>query len=152
MLVLQSQSIDHYRILVPPFCFIVCLLVWVFRQTREFFSLILRRHHNWYRTAHFDLHSTLMSTEQWGFFNVPHLLWNGPILYNGHFRSRTRIAERLTMKLSLPVLMTWACPDRGSNPDLPHARRTHYHDVIAAVASFLDYIPIYSRNILSNSY
>ena len=24
--------------------------------------------------------------EQWVFFNVPHLQWNGPILYNGHLR------------------------------------------------------------------
>ena len=36
---------------------------------------------------------------------------------------------RLAVELSLPVLTTKVCPDRVSNPDLPHARRTLYHYV-----------------------
>ena len=36
----------------------------------------------------------------------------------------TSVAERLAVVLSLPVLTTLVCPDRVSNPDLPHARWT----------------------------
>ena len=67
-----------------------------------------------------------MAIEQWGIFNVPYLLWHGPTLYNDHLR-----AERLAVELSLPVLTT--CPDRGSNPYLPHARRTLFLYATAAV-------------------
>ena len=44
-----------------------------------------------------------------GFFNVPHLLWNGLTLYNGHLRgpvTLTPIPVRLTVVLSLPVFTT----------------------------------------------
>ena len=34
------------------------------------------------------------------------------------------IAKRLAVELPLPVLTTYVCSDRGSNPDLPHARQT----------------------------
>ena len=30
--------------------------------------------------------SALMAFEQWGFFSMPHLLWQGPTLYNGHLQ------------------------------------------------------------------
>ena len=41
-----------------------------------------------------------MAIEQWGFFNVPHLLWHGPTLFNGHLRGPvtiTPIAEHVTI-------------------------------------------------------
>ena len=44
---------------------------------------------------------------QWGFFTVPHLLWQRSNIYNGHLRgpvTPTTITERLAMELSLPVL------------------------------------------------
>ena len=50
------------------------------------FSLIWSRHHYQWSTIHYDLFLTLMAIEQWGFFNVPHLLWHGPTLYNDHLR------------------------------------------------------------------
>ena len=34
--------------------------------------------------------------------------------------------HRLAVELSLPVFKTLVCRDRGSNPDLPHARWTLY--------------------------
>ena len=34
----------------------------------------------------------------------------------------TLVAERLAVELSLPFFTTQVCRDRGSNPDLPHAR------------------------------
>ena len=37
-----------------------------------------------------------MAIAQWRIFNVPHLLWQGPTLYNGHLRGRvtlTPVAE-----------------------------------------------------------
>ena len=65
------------------------------------FSLIWRRHHYRWRTASFDLFSVLMTIEQWGFFRMPHLLWHGASVYNGHL---TPFAERLAVELSIPVL------------------------------------------------
>ena len=87
----------------------------------ENFSLIWRRHHCRWRSAHFDLRLALVAIEQWGFFNVPHPLWHGPNLYNGHLRGSlalTPFSERLAVKLSLPVFTTL----RGSNPDLLHTK------------------------------
>ena len=40
----------------------------------ENFSLIWRPHHYSWRVAKFDLYLTLIAIEQWGFFNVQHLL------------------------------------------------------------------------------
>ena len=108
-------------------CHCILLLCVQFIVPLENFSLIWRRHHCRCRAANFDLCSALMAIEQWGFFNVPHLLWHGPTLYNGHLRgpaTPTPLAERLAVELSLPVFTTRVCRDRASNPVLPHARRT----------------------------
>ena len=43
------------------------------------------------------------------------------------------VDESLLVELSLPVQMTEVCPDRGSNPHLPHARQTIYHKLTASV-------------------
>ena len=100
-------------ILLPPTCKINCVKIVstcnIFMLTGDVFMLTCN-----------------IVIEQWGIFNVPHLLWYGPTLYNGHLR-----AERLAVELSLPVLTT--CPDRGSNPYLPHARRTLFLYATAAV-------------------
>ena len=53
---------------------------------------------------------------------VPHLLWHGTSVYNGHLRGRVivfPIAECLTVELSLPVFMTMAVGIR--TPNLPLA-------------------------------
>ena len=58
---------------------------------------------------HFDLCSASMAIDQWMFFSVPHLLWHGASVYNGHLRvpiTITSIAERLAVELSLPVFTT----------------------------------------------
>ena len=97
------QSINYYDcypVEVRCFCF-VCFGVFV---PLENFSLIWRRHHYRWRAENVDLCSALMAIEQWGFFNVPHLLWNGASVYNGHLRgpvTLTPIAERLAVGLSL---------------------------------------------------
>ena len=73
------------------------------------FSLIWTRHHYRWRAANFDLYSALMAIEQWGFFSVPHLLWHGASIYNGHLRgpvTLTPVAERLAVELSLTVFTT----------------------------------------------
>ena len=96
----------------------------------ENFSLIWRNHHCRWRAANFDLVcSALMTIKQWGFFNVPHLLWHGPAPYNGHLRGTVTLsplAERWAVELSLPVFTTQVCRDWGSNPNLPNARWTLY--------------------------
>ena len=85
---------------------LVCLGIFVLLEN---FSHIWRRHHYWWRATNFDLYSALMAIEQWGFFSVPHLLWQGPTFYNSHLRwpaTLTPIAKQLTVELSLPVLIT----------------------------------------------
>ena len=72
----------------------------------ENFSLIWWRHHCQWRAANFDLCSALMAIEQWGLFNVPHLLSHGTSFYNGHTVTLTSNAECLAVELSLPVLTT----------------------------------------------
>ena len=63
---------------------------------------------------------TLGSHGHWAvrFFSVPHLLWHGVSVYNGHFRrtvTLTSFSERLAVKLSLPVLTTLVCRGWDSN-------------------------------------
>ena len=90
-------------------CEYLCLFVWILSShSRICRSYIWRCHHCRWRAANFDLCSAL-SIEQWGFFNVPHPLQHGPTVYNGHLRgpvTLTPVAERLAVKLSLPVLTT----------------------------------------------
>ena len=69
----------------------ICLFLFVsfgFFFPLENFSLIWSRHDHHYRwrAANFDLWSAFMAIEQRGFFSVPHLLWNGASVYNGHLR------------------------------------------------------------------
>ena len=52
----------------------------------EDFSLIWKLHHYRWRAANFDQCSVRMVIERWGFFNVPHLLWNGTSMYTVHLR------------------------------------------------------------------
>ena len=82
----------------------ICLFG-VYRPTRECFTH-MKMSPLPVKGCKFDLCSTLMSIEQWGFLNVPHPLRNGPTVYNGHLRGPvilTPNAERLTVELSLPV-------------------------------------------------
>ena len=82
-------------------CF-VCLCGVIFPL--ENFSLIWRRHHCRRKAANFDLCSALMTTEQWGFFNVSHLLWHRPTLYYGHLRGPVTSHSYL-----LPSVWQWSC-------------------------------------------
>ena len=50
----------------------------------ENFSLIWRRHHCRWRAANFL--PMLGTNGHWGFLNMPHLLWHGTSVYNGHLR------------------------------------------------------------------
>ena len=62
-----------------------------------------------------------MAIEQWGFLSVPHLLWHGASVYNGHLWgpvTLTPIAERLAVELSLPVFTTKVC--RGNRYETRH--------------------------------
>ena len=87
--------------------FFVCFLV-----PLENISLIWRRHHCRWWAGDFDQCSALMAIEQWGFFSVPHLLWQGTSVYNGHLRGPVTLspfAERLAVELLLPVFTTLVC-------------------------------------------
>ena len=96
-------------------CLFVCLGLYV---PLENFSLIWRRHHCRWRAANFDLCSTLMAIEQWGFFSVSHLLWHGASVYNDYLQgpvTLTPVAERSALELSLSVFMTKVCRGWDSN-------------------------------------
>ena len=59
--------------------------------------------------------------------SVPHLMWHGSSVYNGHLRGQMTLApvtELLVGELSLPVFNDFGMYRSGSNPDLPHAKRT----------------------------
>ena len=94
----------------------VCLFFFV---SLENLSLIWRRHHYHWRGANFELCLALMAIEQWGFFNVPHPLWHGASLYNGHLRGPVKhtYCQALAVQLSLPAF-TQVCRgwDSTSHP------------------------------------
>ena len=74
----------------------------VYRPTREFFTNMVTSPLPMKGCKfNFGLCSALMAIEQWGFLNLPQLLWHGPTLYNV---TLTPVVERLAVKLSLPVL------------------------------------------------
>ena len=80
-----------------PLSFYFCL---EFIILLEICSLKWRHHHCRWRAANIDLCSALMAIEQWGFFNVPHLLRHGPTVYNDHLRGPVTlipVAERLAV-------------------------------------------------------
>ena len=76
----------------------VCLIR-VFRTTRELFTYF---HHYLWRATDFDLYSALMAIEKWRSFNVPHLLWHGPTLYNSHLWGPVTLTP-------LPSVWQWSC-------------------------------------------
>ena len=72
---------------------------------------------------------------------MPHLLWHGASVYNGHLRGPVTlipIAERLAVELLLPVLRIRSVAARIRTPNLPLAgqrlkplryRRGHFEDL-----------------------
>ena len=63
-----------------------------------------------------------MTIAQWGFFSLPHLLWHGTSVYNGHLRgpvTLTPITECLAVELSLLVFTTKVC--RGLDQNTQHS-------------------------------
>ena len=54
-----------------------------------------------------DLYSSLMAIEQWRCFSVPHLLWHGTSVNNGHLQEYVTlkpVVERLAVEILLLVL------------------------------------------------
>ena len=50
------------------------------------YVLVWRRHHYHWMGTNFDQYSALMAIKQWGFLSLPHLMWRGISVYNGHLR------------------------------------------------------------------
>ena len=102
------------------FCRTFDIFVYFFLVPLKNFSLTWRRHHFRWRATKFDLYSTFIAIEKWGFFNVPHL-WHRATLYNGHLWGSlilTPFAERLEVlevELSLPLFTTKIYRSRDSN-------------------------------------
>ena len=80
----------------------------------ENFSLIWRSHHYRRRATNPDIYSKFMAIEEWGFFNVPCLLWHGPALYDGHLRGPMTLKP--VAELSQPVLRTYRSILTGDRP------------------------------------
>ena len=82
---ITSSSINNQYIYVPTIQHCLSVRLEYFGRL-ENFSLIWRRHRRRGRATNFDLCSAHMAIEQKGFFNVPHLQWNGASIHNGHLR------------------------------------------------------------------
>ena len=102
----------------------------VYHPTWEYFT-----HMETSPAANFDLCLALMANEHWGFFNVPHLLWHGLALYNGHLQGPMThtCCQAFGCGAVTSSFMTRVCRDQGSNHDLPHARRSLYLYATATV-------------------
>ena len=68
------------------FCLFVCLFVWSFSyNSRIFYSFgDVTIAGEGLQILTYSL--AIMAIEQWGFFSMPHLLWHGTSVYNGHLR------------------------------------------------------------------
>ena len=102
-----------YWIICIMCVFILFSFVW-FVVPLENFSLIWRHHHCHRRAANFDLCSTLMANEQWWFFSVPHRLWRGASVYNGHLLGPVTLTP-FAVELLLPLFSTKVCRGWDSN-------------------------------------
>ena len=108
-----------------------CWLTWFkigFSSHSEVFTHMETCHHYRWGASNFDLYvvhkHVLITTEQWGFFDVPNLLWYGTSVYMEISEVSWHsylLPSVFAMELSLPVLMTWVFRNRESNPDLTHA-------------------------------
>ena len=86
------------------------LFVWCFRPTREIF-------------IHLKTSPLMMKGCKFWHLLVTHSNEGYLTCHTYCDTGQPSVAERLAVNLSLPVLTTYVCPDRGSNPDLSHARR-----------------------------
>ena len=75
-LLVEASSFAEYLLV----CLFVCL---GFHVPPENISLTWKRYHYRWRASNFDLYSAVMAMQ---FFSVPHLLWHGSFVYNGHLR------------------------------------------------------------------
>ena len=104
-----QEKIGQVNLLQMAICLFVYFGLFV---PLENLLLIWRSHHYRWSATNFDLCSALMPIEQWGFFSMPHLLWHGASIYNGHHRGPVTlkpIAERWAGELSLPIFTTYVC-------------------------------------------
>ena len=89
-----------------------------------------------------------MAIEHSGFFSVPHLLWHGHpfimVISEDPWHSHLLPSVCLAVELSLPVLTTKMCRDRGSNSDL--SRQMNW-SLWISVGVFLK--PIYLRGLIA---
>ena len=127
---------------------IVYSFVWVFRPARELFTymetapLLVKDCKFWPMLA-------LMDIEQWGFFSVPHLLWHGTSVYNGHRRGPLTLApvtDHLGVETSLPVLTTQVCRGCDSNTQTSKHKANVLNDCVTNM------FVIWSQNISIQKY
>ena len=111
------KSFDIFLILEPG-CLIIDVhcLFGVFRSPRAFFthmetSLLLVKA----RAVNFNLCSTPMAIELWGFFSVPNLLWHGASVYNGHLPGHVTLTSVASSVANTTCFSTKVCYGCNSN-------------------------------------
>ena len=106
-------------------CLIFVYFFVCFRPRRELF--IIWKPHFLYRWRAADIYLALTAIKLWGFFNVPHLLWHGASVYNGHLRGPvTLITVTGYRKCGIRAVYTcindlkWRLATGIQKPNLPH--------------------------------
>ena len=94
VMITTEGSTKIITFMTPRAGVLVCLFVWCFSShSRTFISF-----GDWLKICTY----ALMAIVQSGFFSVPHLLWHGASVYNGHLRGPMTLspyAERLAVEL-----------------------------------------------------
>ena len=109
----------------------VCLFVWVFRPTREFFTH-METSPLPMKGCKFDLCSELMIIEQWGFLSVPHKLCQGASIYYGHLRGPVTLRRQ------------------RSNPLRPAAMYRQYKQYFTSRMNMYSLYTVWSFKTISN--
>ena len=127
LIFVPSPDVDNSFITGRPgsgFCLFVSLFLWFcfFSSHSKIFTHFFTHLETSplpVKGCNFDLCPALMAIEQWGFYSVPHLLWHGAFVYNGHLRRPVTL---------LPSVWQWCChylflrPVAWIRAIAPHAR------------------------------
>ena len=104
---------------------------WLWLNVLLLFILGLWSHsrifHSYGDVTNFDLCSALMDIEQWGFLNVPHLLWHEASVYNVTSEDSWHSHLLLSVKqwiCNCMLLRLRSVAAGIRTPNIPHANRT----------------------------
>ena len=118
-------------------------------KTHEFVYLFV-----WGFSSHLIIFHWPLPVKSCKFFTYTRHSW--PLSSDGSLTCHTYcdtsqpfIAKRLVVELSLPVLTTYVCPDRGSNPDLPHKNHVTKSVICHWIVKMFVHVNIHQRFIFT---